>query len=297
MKTIRVTLFPSLVALGVGLICGSFNGQHQRVAASEARGIKISTQGNQPCSPKSRIGIMVEPAFVIKAVTKRSPADRRGIAQDDVISAINGRQLPDQMSFEAEIWSSFPGTQFEVTYLRGNPGNGNMDEQKAIVQSKAVKDAAPGGTVHPRSNLGVIGVYGLVTRVVDAVSPAAQTGLRVGDVLTGLNGNALTSVSDFQDPIHSSDSGTIFQITYLRYDASTRTLVESQVSVPTWSISRLFVSSTSTSQDNVSPQGGTCSPCCEFWSMDYGCSVGSHYTGKSHCTESPTGACKYFGCA
>jgi S1-C subfamily serine protease len=239
MKTIRVTLFPLLVAFGAGLVFASFNGQHKRVAANEERDLKTSSQGEQSCSPKSRIGIMTEPAFVIKAVTTRSPADRRGIAADDVITAINGRQLSDLMSFESEILSSFPGTQFEVTYLRGNSSNGNMDEQKVTVQSKALKDVPPGATIRPRSNLGIIGIYGLVTRLVDAVSPAAQAGLRVGDVLIGLNGHALMSVSDLQDPVHSSDPGTMFQITYLRYFGGTRSLVESHVSVPSWSISQL----------------------------------------------------------
>jgi S1-C subfamily serine protease len=93
--------------------------------------------------------------------------------------------------------------------------------------------------IHPISEIAIIGVYGFVLKAVQPGSAAQQAGLRVGDVITSLNDQALISMEEFQKQIHFSAPGTLFQIKYLRYNTRSGSLEESQTSSASQAIETL----------------------------------------------------------
>ncbi|MEK6300136.1 MAG: PDZ domain-containing protein [Acidobacteriota bacterium] len=270
---------------------------------------------DQGCVARARIGTQGVPAFVIKQVTKRSPAAKAGLLPDDIITDINGRQIADLMGFEAEVRSSFVGTSFELTYLRGNTISSGEEGLKALVQTRSGKNdpETPSKKVRPRSEIGIQGVYGFLLKVVEAGSPADQSGLRPGDVITRMNGQDLMATEDLQQAVHFSDPGTSFQFSYLRYKSSIGKLEESQTSVSSRPLRTANTSGTLILPSVEKPAHATvkvgafiptspsrplvqgCDLCCATWSQSDGCAFATHYTGKTNC-KALVNSCSFWFC-
>src|ERR1044072_3441933 len=72
-----------------------------------------------PSEEASRLGVTQGPGVVVYQVQGGSGADRAGLKQGDVITALNGQAVADPNSFRNAIASTPPGSQVTLTVKRG----------------------------------------------------------------------------------------------------------------------------------------------------------------------------------
>ena len=72
-----------------------------------------------PSEEASRLGVTQGPGVVVYQVQSGSGADRAGLKQGDVITALNGQAVADPNSFRNAIASTPPGSEITLTVKRG----------------------------------------------------------------------------------------------------------------------------------------------------------------------------------
>jgi serine protease Do len=149
---------------------------------------------------------------LVSNVESGSPAARAGLRQGDVITAINGEKIGDSNELRNRIASTKPGSDVALEIVR----NGSTQTVRATLDTMApAKGERPsrnedsegsgyGMTVEPltpqiarelrltRHNDGV------VVSDVDPDGAAATAGIRAGDVITQVNGEAVTTPSELK---------------------------------------------------------------------------------------------------
>ena len=60
----------------------------------------------------------IEPGVLVIRVDRGSPADRAGIAANDLITAVNGNAIPDSRALRDLVMSYRPGQDVKVTFLQ-----------------------------------------------------------------------------------------------------------------------------------------------------------------------------------
>jgi serine protease Do len=71
-----------------------------------------------PSEEASQLGVTQGPGVVVYQVQGGSAADRAGLRQGDVISALNGTAITDPNTFRNSIASISPGTEVTLTVRR-----------------------------------------------------------------------------------------------------------------------------------------------------------------------------------
>jgi len=172
----------------------------------------------------SSLGLREPHGVIVSEVQPGSAAERAGIKQGDVITALNGTAVNDANSFRNEVASVQPGSAVTLTLQR----NGQEQQVRATLgEFKADKtEADQGGSGDSGSNntghLGVavepltpdlasqLGVpsstQGLVVGEVDQNGPAADAGMQRGDVIMQVNQQPVHSVADLQAALRRSGS-------------------------------------------------------------------------------------------
>jgi serine protease Do len=165
----------------------------QEVTPALARGLAIST-------PRG---------VVVGDVAPDSPAARAGLQRGDVITAVDGKPVDDVGRFRNLVAGTAPGTTLKLTLLRAGR------EQTLDVTVGEAPDRAPAVAAEPgasrRPGLSVTDVTpdvakklglppslkgALVTEVIPG-GPAAEAGLRPGDVIQEVNRKPIRSAEDF----------------------------------------------------------------------------------------------------
>jgi Do/DeqQ family serine protease len=147
------------------------------------------------------LGIEAHGALV-NAVTPDSAAAKAGIQRGDVITAIDGEAVRDSNGLRNNVSERMPGSSANVTLLRDGS---SRDLTLTLGELEATAEGEPpssrggestggfGLSVEPLTpaiarELGVQVTAGVVIRDVRAGSPAADAGLRSGDVIEQVNG-------------------------------------------------------------------------------------------------------------
>ncbi len=141
------------------------------------------------------------PAAVIGVPDADSPAHRAGLRTFDVVTHIAGRRVRRFMDLEQEL-SKNHGETVPVTYLRPIPVNDALDglASMGVYQSGvvAMTPHATGPDLLARSGIELADMY---VAELPTGSPLYQAGLRVGDRLTQLDGEALPAWSTFYERV------------------------------------------------------------------------------------------------
>jgi serine protease Do len=152
---------------------------------------------------------------LIAKVDKGSPASQAGLTSGDVILEYDGKKLKDFRDLGAMVSATKPGSRIGLEIWR----NGSPKTLTATVAELPAEQAATHGGERPASNpLGLtlnelsgedrrhLGVdHGLV--VEDAEGTAAKAGIREGDVILAINGNGISTISEFADQLAKAPSG------------------------------------------------------------------------------------------
>ena len=136
-----------------------------------------------------------------------SPAAKAGIVAGDVISAINDVQVKDARDLARKIGTTAPGTSIKITVLRKGEEKTvdltlgklpNEEQAKADAGNESAADGLPrlGLTLAPAKEVAGSGDLGVAVVEVDPSGPAAERGVKTGDVILDVGGRAVASAAD-----------------------------------------------------------------------------------------------------
>jgi serine protease Do len=163
----------------------------------------------------SSFGLKDANGALVDSVEVGKPADKAGIKQGDVITAINGQPVDSANALTNRVVDLAPGTaitldgyrdghpiQFHVT-LGTRPGadeesaqNGGNGRESSSGALQGVQVENLTGDIRQELQL-PSGTSGVVVTGVDESSAAAESGLQRGDVIQQVNRQAVTNQSDF----------------------------------------------------------------------------------------------------
>ncbi len=149
---------------------------------------------------------------LIAAVEKNSPADIAGLKSGDVVTAVDGETVADPHDLARRIAAMEPKKTASLALVRnGAPMAlgvtlGTMPAEKA-----AKSDFSPRGEASELARLGLTlragrGDDGVVVADVDPDSPAADEGLKPGDVILEVRGKPVSRPSEVAEAIDAAKS-------------------------------------------------------------------------------------------
>jgi Do/DeqQ family serine protease len=165
----------------------------------------------------SSLGLQEVRGALVSDITEGSAGERAGLRRGDVILAVDGQPITDSNALRNRIASSKPGTTVALTVAR----NGDEHTLKAtlgeLASNAAVRGAqdddgatrgAFGLNVEPLTSerareLGVSAESGVVIAAVAPDSPAADAGLRAGDVIEIVDGKKVANVDDLRAALNA----------------------------------------------------------------------------------------------
>lgn len=150
----------------------------------------------------------VNNGVVIAQVVPDSPADKAGLKERDVITAVNGTKVRDFADLANAIGLRSPGEEVEITYIRDGKKrrvtatlSQMEEEQMAASTSGDLFEGLSGaqfGAV-PESHPLAGEVQGVAVVQVAPGSRAARAGLQPGDIITSVNRKPVTSLAEFRE--------------------------------------------------------------------------------------------------
>ena len=165
---------------------------------------------------------------LVSNVEKGSPAEKGGLETGDVILKFDGKAVETSSDLPRIVGATKPGKQVPVEILRKG---GNRNLTIALGEMPTEKDEVVAGAKPPAktevNRLGLIlrdltpqqkkkinGKNGLL--VVDSQSPAAQAGIRRGDVILGLNNTEVQTLEQFDKQLATIPAGRTVALLVLR---------------------------------------------------------------------------------
>ena len=138
---------------------------------------------------------------LITRVEPGSAAEDAGLQVDDIIVAVNEKKISDAAELRNTIGLMRSGDEVDIEYVRGND---RRSATTALGQQRTT--ASVGAEIHP----GLVGAQfaeastageggGVEVTSVEAGSPAAQRGLRSGDVITAINRRPVRSLNELNE--------------------------------------------------------------------------------------------------
>ena len=160
------------------------------------------------------VRVEIDGRSVVVAVLPGSPAERAGLAEGDLITAIDGTPAGNAAELRATIEAIAEGAAYTLTIDRGGAARSIEVEREAASAGNAwraellrsialvlVLQEAPGGPDVPPSLLGEMveeTPNGLLVFAVFPGSPADSGGVRPGDLLVSIDGHSLTTLADLE---------------------------------------------------------------------------------------------------
>lgn len=187
--------------------------QQLRETGAVRRGRIGVTLGSLTPERARELGVAITRGAVIEDVTPGSPAERAGLARNDVIIRIQGRTVEGSGGVTSTVGIAAPGERLDIVYLRGEARH---DTSLVVEEPRAAQviHSASGGSafgagfrdVRPADGLGEDVVGALITYV-EPGSVAARQGLSAGDVVVRVNAAEITSGEDLAKELRDAAGG------------------------------------------------------------------------------------------
>jgi serine protease Do/serine protease DegQ len=161
---------------------------------------------------------------LVSQVVDGSAAARAGIKAGDVITAVNGKQVKDAAGLRNSIGLLSVGDRVDVTLLRDGKSQhvtAVIAENTASAQSESDSGpgAGPGGLHSGLEGADLVDAQGggVLIRSVAEGSPAAQRGLRAGDVILAVGRGRVADLAEFK---RATEGAAAFVVQIRRGSAS-----------------------------------------------------------------------------
>jgi serine protease Do len=140
-----------------------------------------------------------------------SPASKAGILAGDVITAVDGNDVKDSRDLARKIGTMAPGTSVKLSILRKGEAKtvsltlGQLPDQRQANEQSTPGTGTPrlGLTLAPASDVAGAGDQGVVVTAVDPNGPAAEHGIKTGDVILDIAGKAVSKPEDVRQELAS----------------------------------------------------------------------------------------------
>lgn len=143
------------------------------------------------------LGAHVESGALITEISPNSAAEKAGLKVEDIIVAVNNKKISDNRELMNAIGLKSPGDKVSIRYVRDG-----KEQRASATLGQRIAITSTGADIHP----GLAGAEfatntatsrgGIEVTSVTPDSPAAQRGLRDGDIIVAVNRNAVNSMSD-----------------------------------------------------------------------------------------------------
>jgi serine protease Do len=157
------------------------------------------------------VGLKEARGALVADTTRDSPAAKAGIRTGDAIVAVDGEPIKDARALSLKIASYAPGKSVPVTVWRDGKERTVTIEvggQEGAGRTRA--DAGPGRPDEGQPRLGLQlapaqdGEEGVMVAEVDPQSPAAEKGIRKGDLILDIGGQAVTRPQDVRSAVEAA---------------------------------------------------------------------------------------------
>ena len=174
-------------------------------------------------------------AFV-ESVVPGDPADKAGVRPGDTVVRVDSVPVRTTRDLIGYVSSKAPGSKVHLTVMRDGKEMGfNVTLAERGAENQAENDRGGRGSEDSHGKLGIsvrpitsqmrqqLGldakIDGLYVEHVKEVSPAADASLRDGDIITQVNGRAVTSTEEFARIVKGTPKGEYLRIYFYRPQA------------------------------------------------------------------------------
>ena len=167
---------------------------------------------------------------VVTEVFKNSPAAKAGLQPGDKVVGVGGKQVESYLQLLRRIALLAPGTTVKLTLQRGKTNFDAWTTLSTRPTGDVLASIASGGkidslglvlselSVAVAKQLGVEG--GLLVAAIFPTSPAEQSGLQIGDVVTEINKRNVTALSHLNEALALGGAGQPVLLRYQRGDTA-----------------------------------------------------------------------------
>jgi Do/DeqQ family serine protease len=159
----------------------------------------------------SSYGLPDTSGALVTSVSPGSAAEKAGLQINDVITSVNGHAIANALALRNTIGLLPPGEQVRIGYFREGR------ERSATAVLDELTGAQEEGEQQPEEQLSPLfegaelvenqnGAPGLLVSQVDPDSPAAQRGLRTGDVITHINRQPVRTLAEAAKIVENAHS-------------------------------------------------------------------------------------------
>ena len=157
---------------------------------------------------------------LVAEVHEDTPAEKAGLKAEDVIIALDGEKIRDDVHLRAVVGTKKPGTKITLTVVRDgkkkdiNVTLGEFPEPEELASMSGQKENIKLGFAVSTLNDQLAARFdldpsesGVVITDIDRGSVAFQQGLRVGDLITAVNRKKVKNTSDFRKIVSKLSKG------------------------------------------------------------------------------------------
>lgn len=171
----------------------------------------------------SVFGIEGRDGALISEVAPDTPADKAGLKSGDVVIRFNGKKVKDSNQFRQLVADVTPGREVEVELIRDGERK-KLEvkiEERPGSEREDREETGEGSTLFVGVGLRNLNDYlrnrlnipddirGVVVTEISGTSPAAEAGLREGDVIVEINRRKVDNIDDMRDILDSVDMKSV----------------------------------------------------------------------------------------
>jgi serine protease Do len=164
------------------------------------------------------LGMKNASGALVDEAQEDTPAAKAGIQAGDVITAVNGNAIKDSRTLAREISGMAPESSAKLDILRKGEAKSitvtlatmpNQPEKQAKAGDNGTMQGTPrlGLSVAPANEVAGAGNKGVVITAVDPEGPAAERGLKSGDVILDVGGKSVGNAAELRSALSEAKSG------------------------------------------------------------------------------------------